>query len=171
MAHSQTGRDMTRNRLLGKILAAAILLPIVAAFAWAQKGSSGADWRYISGDAGGTKYSPLDQINAANVSKLKIAWRWKSENFGARPDYNLEVTPLAVNGKLYFSAGAQRAAIAVDGATGETLWMYRLEEGARGDRTPRNNNRGVAYWSDESGHGRVLLITRGYQLVALDADT
>ena len=126
---------------------------------------------FISGDAGGTKYSPLAQIDASNVSKLKIAWRWKSENYGSRPDYNLEVTPLAINGKLFFSAGAHRAAIAVDGATGETLWTYRLEEGERGDRAPRNKNRGVAYWSDEAGHGRVLMISRGYQLVELDADT
>lgn len=138
--------------------------------AWAQKGSTGADWRYISGDAGGTKYSPLDQINASNVSQLKIAWRWKSLNYGPRPDYNLEVTPLAIGGKLFFTAGSQRAAVAVDGRTGDTMWTYRLDEGERGDRTPRNNNRGVAYWADEAGHGRVLMITRGYQLVALDAD-
>ena len=53
----------------------------------------------------------------------------------------------------------------------ETLWTYRLNERERGDRAPRNNNRGVAYWADDDGHGRVLMITRGYHLVALDADT
>lgn len=162
---------MIKRRIIDKILAFGVFLPILTLPAWAQKGSGGADWRYISGDAGGTKYSPLDQIDASNVGKLKIAWRWTSENFGPRPDYNLEVTPLAVNGRLYFAAGVQRAAIAVDGATGQTLWAYHLDEGERGDRAPRNNNRGVAYWADERGHGRVLLITRGYHLVALDADT
>ena len=70
-----------------------------------------------------------------------------------------------------FRRGSQRAAVAIDGATGETLWTYSLDEGERGDRTPRNNNRGVAYWADERGNGRVLMITRGYQLVALDAKT
>jgi glucose dehydrogenase len=105
------------------------LLFVLTNATWAQKGSNGADWPYISGDAGGTKYSPLDQINAANVSKLKIAWRWKSLNYGPRPDYNLEVTPLAIGGKLFFTAGTQRATIAVDGSTGETLWTYSLNEG------------------------------------------
>ena len=162
---------MTRKPFIRKVLAFGLFLPALTFQALAQKGSGGADWRYISGDAGGTKYSPLDQIDASNVGKLKIAWRWTSQNFGPRPDYNLEVTPLAVNGRLYFAAGVQRAAIAVDGATGQTLWAYHLDEGERGDRAPRNNNRGVAYWADERGHGRVLLITRGYHLVALDADT
>jgi quinoprotein glucose dehydrogenase len=162
---------MTLSEFSRTILAANVVVLMLTVPAGAQQGSSGADWRYISGDAGGTKYSPLSQIDASNVSKLKIAWRWTSENYGSRPDFNLEVTPLAINGKLFFTAGAQRAAVAVDGATGETLWTYRLEEGERGDRAPRNNNRGVAYWADEAGHGRVLMISRGYQLVALDADT
>ena len=56
------------------LLISALLLSATHA-AWAQKGSAGADWRYISGDAGGTKYSPLAQIDASDVSKLKIAWR------------------------------------------------------------------------------------------------
>ena len=149
----------------------ALFLILCAPALYSQFGSDGADWKYISGGPGGTKYSPLAQIDASNVGQLEIAWRWKSENFGARPDFNWEVTPLAVDGKLFFSAGSQRAAVAVDGATGETLWTYRLEEGERGDRSPRSNNRGVAYWADEQGNGRVLLITRGYHLVALDAGT
>ena len=61
-----------------------------------------------------------------------MAWRWKSENFGRAPDFNWEVTPLMVGGVLYFTAGTRRDVVAVDAATGETLWMYRLDEGARG---------------------------------------
>ncbi len=162
---------MLSYRYFRLLIPIAVFLPMLAFTAWAQRGSAGADWLYHSGDSGGTKYSPLDQINASNVSKLKIAWRWKSLNYGPRPDYNLEVTPLAVNGTLFFAAGAQRDAIAIDGATGDTLWSYRLDEGERGERTPRSNNRGVAYWADGQGNGRVLLITRGYQLVALDSKT
>ena len=60
-------------------LCSVALLPIASLATWAQTGSAGADWRYTSGDAGGTKYSPLAQINASNVNQLKIAWRWKSE--------------------------------------------------------------------------------------------
>ena len=53
-----------------------------------------------------------------------------------------------VGGVLYFTAGTRRAAIAVDGVTGETLWSYRFDEGPRGAQVPRTNNRGLAYWSD-----------------------
>ena len=69
-----------------------------------------AEWRYYGGDAGGTKYSPLDQINARNVKNLKLAWQWRSENFGRRPEFNWEVTPLMVGGVLYFTAGTRRDA-------------------------------------------------------------
>jgi quinoprotein glucose dehydrogenase len=137
----------------------------------AQHGAANGEWRFYGGDAGGTKYSALDQINATNVKQLQIAWRWKSENFGPRPDFNWEVTPLMVGGVLYFTAGARRDAIAVDASTGETLWIYRLDEGARGAQVPRTNNRGLAYWSNGANDDRILLISPAYHLVALDAKT
>jgi quinoprotein glucose dehydrogenase len=137
----------------------------------AQHGAANGEWRFYGGDAGGTKYSPLDQINAANVKQLQIAWRWKSENFGPRPDFNWEVTPLMIGGVLYFTAGVRRDAIAVDASTGETLWIYRLDEGARGAQVPRTNNRGLAYWSNGANDARILLISPAYHLVALDAKT
>ena len=117
-----------------------------------------------------TKYSPLDQINASNVSKLHIAWSWNARNFGRRAEFNWEVTPLMVGGRLFFTAGTRRDAVAIDAATGETLWMYRLDEGARGETVARRNNRGLAYWSDGRDE-RILLISPGYQLIALDART
>jgi quinoprotein glucose dehydrogenase len=137
----------------------------------AQHGATNGEWRFYGGDAGGTKYSPLDQINAANVKQLQIAWRWKSENFGPRPDFNWQVTPLMVDGVLYFTAGTRRDAIAVDASTGETLWIYRLDEGTRGAQVPRTNNRGLAYWSNGANDARILLISPAYHLVALDAKT
>ena len=76
-----------------------------------------------------------------------------------------------IGGVLYFTAGSRRDVVAVDAATGETLWMYRLDEGERGDRAPRKQNRGLAYWTDGKADTRLLLITPGYQLVALDAKT
>src|ERR1044071_9637576 len=113
------------------------LCTLMGRAALAQQGAADGQWRYYGGDAGNTKYSPLDQINAGNVKDLAIAWRWKAENFGPRPDYNWEVTPLMVAGVLYFSAGSWRDVVAVDAATGETLWMYRYDEGERGDRAVR----------------------------------
>src|ERR1700709_2152877 len=77
------------------MLAVAIALPALA-----QKGAANGEWRYYGGDAGTTKYSPLDQINAANVKDLKIVWEWKAQNFGKRPDFNWEGNPLAINGIL-----------------------------------------------------------------------
>ena len=59
--------------------------------------------------------------------------------------------------------------VAVDAATGETLWMYRLDEGVRGTLAARTVNRGLAYWSDGKGDDRILLISPGFQLIALNA--
>ena len=144
---------------------------LLAASASAQHGAVNGEWHFYGGDAGTTKYSPLDQINAGNVRELRIVWEWKANNFGKRPDFNWEVTPLEVAGVLYVTAGSRRDVAAIDAATGETLWMYRLDEGARGATVARSQNRGVAWWSDGKGDDRILLISPGYQLVAINAKT
>ncbi len=131
----------------------------------------GAEWRSYAADSYSSKYSPLDQINAGNVSKLKVAWRWKSNNFGPRLEGNMETTPVMIGGVLYFTAGQRRVVLAADAETGETLWMYRLEEGERASLFPRPYNRGVTYWSDGKGDDRIYAVTAGYNLVALDAKT
>jgi quinoprotein glucose dehydrogenase len=143
---------------------------LAAPSALPQTGATGGEWRHWGGDSGTTHYSPLEQIDRTNVDQIEIVWRWKSENFGRQSDFNWEVTPLMVDGVLYFTAGLQRAAVAVEAATGETLWTYRLDEGERASRAPRANNRGLAYWNDGDDE-RIILITRGYHLVALDAGT
>ena len=148
-----------------------LLSVLLVSAAFAQQGATNGEWRYYGGDAGSTKYSPLDQINAKNVKQLEIAWRWKAENFGPRPDFNWEVTPLMIGGVLYITAGSRRDVVAVDAATGETLWIYRMDEGERGDRAVRNQNRGLAYWSDGHEDRRILLITPGFHLVELNART
>lgn len=135
----------------------------------AQKGAANREWRHYGGDAGGTKYSPLDQINASNVKDLQIAWRWKTSSLGQPPDYNWQATPLMIGDTLYLTAGSQRAAVALDASSGDQKWAYKLDEGERGARAPRNNNRGLAYWSDGRGAERIILITPGYQMVGLDA--
>jgi quinoprotein glucose dehydrogenase len=132
------------------------------------------EWLHNRGDLASTSYSPLDQINRDNVSKLRIAWRWKSDNFGPTPEFYYRATPLMADGVLYTTAGIRRTVVAIDAATGETLWMHRLDEGERGASAPRRNSgRGVSYWrsSNTSEPSRVFTITPGYQLVALDART
>ncbi len=136
----------------------------------AQTGTEKGEWRFYAGDDHSTKYSPLDQINASNARQLQIAWSWKGDNFSPHPENSSEVTPLMVGGVLYFTHGSTRVTVAVDAATGETLWFYRFpEDPARG--VVRPNNRGVAYWTDGRGDQRILVITPGYELLALNAKT
>ena len=84
----------------------------------AQTGATNGEWRAYGGDAGSTRYAPLDQITRDNVGDLEIAWRWKTDNFGPRPDYNYQATPLMVGGTLYVTAGTGRDVVAIDAATG-----------------------------------------------------
>jgi quinoprotein glucose dehydrogenase len=130
------------------------------------------DWISYAGDSHCLRYAPLDQINAGNFNDLEIAWRFKPDNFGVRPEFNLEATPLVVNGVLYTTVGTRRDVVALDAASGELLWMHRIDEGARAEKAPRRlSGHGVAYWSDGKGDDRILYVTVGYQLVALNART
>jgi len=146
----------------------------VLAFTTSVSGQSGAtngEWRAYGGDLGNTHYSPLDQINAGNFSKLQIAWRFKTDNLGPRPEFNFEGTPLMANGVIYSTAGTRRAVVALDAGTGELLWVHGEHEGARGTAAPRQlSGRGLAYWTD-GREERILYVTPGYRLVALDAKT
>ncbi len=138
----------------------------------AQNGATNGEWRTYGADLGNTRYSPLAQITASNFNALEIAWRFKTEALGPRPEYQLESTPLMVGGVLYSTAGTRRAVVALDAATGEMLWMHSEREGARGAAAPRQlSGRGLAYWSDGAGDARILYVTPGYRLVALDAKT
>src|SRR5499427_8141035 len=135
----------------------------------AQSGAKNGEWRSYAGDTGSTRYSPLDQVNAANFNKLEIAWRFKTDSLGPRPEYQYEGTPLMVGGVLYATGGSRRAVFALDAATGELLWMHSEQEGARGSAAPRQlSGRGLAYWTD-GREERILYVTPGYRLIALDA--
>src|SRR5580765_3057328 len=83
-----------------------------------QSGAKNGEWRSYGGEEASTRYSPLDQIKRDNVKDLKIAWTWKSDNFGST-EFKNESTPIMVNGVLYFTAGDRRAVVAVDAGTGE----------------------------------------------------
>src|SRR6185295_14444202 len=130
------------------------------------------DWPHYTADMRGTKYSPLDQINATNFGKLEVAWRFKTDSLGPRPEYKLEGTPLAINGVLYTTGGTRRSVVALDGKTGELIWAHSLREGKRAGVAPRQlSGRGLSYWTDGRGDERILYITTGYRLVALNART
>ena len=137
-----------------------------------QSGAKNGEWRHYGGDIGNTRYSPLDQINATNFSKLELAWRFKTDSLGPRPEYQFEGTPLMAGGLVYSTGGTRRAVVALDAATGEMVWMHSEREGTRGANAPRQlSGRGLAYWTDGANDSRVLYVTPGYRLIALDAKT
>jgi quinoprotein glucose dehydrogenase len=130
------------------------------------------DWPSYTADVKGSRYSPLDQINAGNFNQLEVAWRFKTDNLGTRPEFKLEGTPLAINGVIYATGGTRRSVVALDGRTGELMWVYSLREGVRAVAAPRQlSGRGLSYWTDGKGDDRLLFVTTGYRLVALNAHT
>jgi quinoprotein glucose dehydrogenase len=163
---------MFRNFPWRSLSSLLLALTCVTAVVSAQAGAQNGEWRTYGGDLGSTRYAPLDQINADNFGKLQVAWRFKTDVFGIRPDFNLQTTPLMINGVLYATVGHRRDAVAIDAATGELLWMYRIDEGKRAAAAPRLlSGRDVAYWTDGKGDERILMVTIGYQLIALEAKT
>ena len=135
-----------------------------------QPSTSKGDWPFYFADAAGSRYSPQDQINASNFNQLEVAWHFKTDSLGARPEYKLEGTPLEVNGTIYTTAGSRRDVIALSAKTGELKWVYSFDEGARAANGPRQlSGRGVSYWTDGRGDERILYVTTGYRLVELSA--
>jgi quinoprotein glucose dehydrogenase len=130
------------------------------------------EWPHYNADLSGARYSPLEQINASNFNRLEVAWRVKTDNFGPFPEFKLEGTPLMVKGVLYTTAGTRRAVVALDARTGEVIWTHSMREGKRAAMSPRQlSGRGVSYWTDGKNDERVIYMTTGYRLVALNAKT
>lgn len=151
-----------------------LLILGLAAGATAQKKKS--EWRFYGGDAGSTKYSPLDQINRDNVRGLKVAWTWDS------PDLKIleqrqrlftlgnEATPIMIGGVLYVSTSLSQVA-AIDASTGKTIWVYDSKSYETGQPTNLGFlHRGVAYWTDGKLE-RIFIGTCDAYLIALDAKT
>ncbi len=158
-------------RLTLGTMATVVALCLFDAGVRAQMGAAKGDWPTYGGDIGNTRYSPLDQINRDNFNSLTVAWRFKADNLGPRPEYYFQSTPVLANGVLYSTGGTRRSVVALDAETGELLWIHREDEGQRGAVAPRQlSGRGLAYWSDGKEE-RILYVTPGYQLVALDAKT
>jgi len=168
-----------RRLIGGAIIIAAAITPVLllvratqsSAVQGAQlvRGNKPGEWRYWGGDAWSSRYSPLDQINASNFNTLQIAWEWKSGAFGSDEYYR--TTPIYANGRLFTVATTRRVTTAIDPSTGETLWMWRLDEGIRWQKAPRQfAGRGLAYWTD-GREERVIVVTPGYHMASLDAKT
>ncbi len=137
------------------------------------RGTAAVEWKTYGSDLASTRYSPLDQIDKANFSKLKIAWRLTTNDFGPRPDTLYSATPLFVGNVLYTTVGTTRTVVALNPTTGAVLWKHVEDEGPRGQNAARSGaGRGVAYWSAPNGSDqRIIYVTPGYRMLALDAKT
>ena len=165
-------RQSTRVAWLTGVLAltAILALPSLGARQQLVRGNAPGEWRYWGADAWSTRYSALDQINATNFNSLQVAWRWNAAVDG--PDEYYRTTPLFANGRLFTVATTHRYAYAIDPTTGTTTWTWKLEEGIRWQKAPRQfAGRGLAYWTDGRGNERIVVVTPGYHMGILDAKT
>ena len=159
--------------LLRALAAVALAGAVVAAGAAVAQdhGTRDGEWRYIGGDVGHTRYSALDQVTADNFEELKVAWLWRGDNYGPGALGVSRSTPIYVDGILYTVAGERRTVVAIDPATGETLWTYREPHTTRVDRGMRNGyGKGVAY-AEIDGRGVIYIISPAFFLHAVDAKT
>jgi len=167
-------RTITRRLFIGGLAWLGLTARLAGQATGAGKASSSpadTDWRHYGGDLASTRYAPLDQINGSNFNDLDIAWRFKFDNFGPQAEYKYEATPLVTGGILYTTGGTRRTVVAINAISGELLWLYRIDEGVRAQKSPRRlSGHGVSYWSD-GDIARILFVTVGYQLVSLDART
>jgi quinoprotein glucose dehydrogenase len=136
-------------------------------------GPANVEWPFYAGNLAAQRYSPLEQINRDNVAKLEIAWRFQTGNYGPKPESRNEATPLMIGGVLYTTVGVTRDVVAIDPKSGETLWVWRPNDGEqRYKAAPRKTSgRGLSYWHDGAGNERLFVVTPGFYLVAIDPDT
>ena len=161
----------TRAQVIVCVLVCGVLVLSAAASAQRLPGTENGEWRYLGGDAGHTRSSPLDQINGNNFSNLEVAWLWRGDNFGPNVDYFSRSTPIYVDGMLYTVATPRRQVVAIDPGTGETLWTFREPETIRHLRSPRQAyGKGVAY-AEVNGRGVIYVTSPAFFLWALDAKT
>jgi len=150
-------------------LAAAAAAPSAARAA--KSWSSGSDWQWehYGGDAGGSRYAPLDQINRSNVKKLKVAWVHKCGDALTRPATTIESTPIVVNGVLYLITPMLKVR-ALNAATGEVKWEFDPESGKRSRRAV-GVSRAVCYWQNEDGSEKRIFSPVRDMLYSINAET
>ena len=167
---------ITANAMKTKYSILLIVVPLAFLFSpnsFGQlQGVENGSWQFLGGDAGHTRASPhLTQITADNFADLEVAWHWRADNFGPGVEFTARSTPIYVDGVLYTVAGQRRQVIAIDAATGETLWTFREPETMRYLRSPRTDfGKGVAYGEVE-GRGVIYITSPAFFLWALDAQT
>ena len=154
------------------VVALALVMSMAGGFSAQERTSPPGEWRYQSGDAWGTRFSPADQINASNFDKLEVAWIFRGDNFGPAPYTNSRSTPTYINGMLYSVAGQRRTVVAMDPedrarSSGPIASRTRRAGSAR---CAPGYGKGVAY-AEIDGRGVIFITSPGFFLHALDAKT
>ena len=176
--------DVSSERLLARRLAArryllgGVLSILAVGTMWTLLTSRDVDrqWYTVAGDSYSSRYSPLRQIDADNVSGLAPAWTWTLDDHdvvpGVRAGRPFRAAPLMVDGTLYFSTPLNRV-VALDPSDGELRWAYDPRAYELPSPYKGLSSRGVAFWrdSDHVRDQRIIIATGGLQLVALDAVT
>jgi quinoprotein glucose dehydrogenase len=158
----------------GGAITGACALLLGAALAHAAPKDKG--WAYYGGDPGGQKFADLADINRGNVSRLALAWAWRTgekplAEYGTSPGV-FEATPLAIDGVLYFSTPYNRV-IALEAASGRELWSNDPKAYLNG-QVPNGTgfvHRGVAAWRDSKSRRLFILMNSRDHLIELDART
>ncbi len=158
----------SRWRSLSQALTRALPLGLVLTAGAPALAQDTVEWTHLGGDAHHTRYTPATNITPENFGELKEAWVWDGASFDAASGRS---TPSYVDGKLFTVAGPRRHVVAMDPATGETLWSYREPNTFRWEYSMRKDyGKGVAY-AEVDGKGVVYIISPAFFLTALDADT
>ncbi len=147
------------------ITAFVVLAVALAAAPSARQPRVDAEWRVTGGDPGNSRYSPLAQIDTANVSRLRVAWVYHTGDAATDGRTQIQATPIVVHGVLYATSPTLKV-FALRAATGKQLWTF---DPWAGRRMESHVNRGVVYW--ESGAERRVFVSAGSRLYAIDAVT
>ena len=126
------------------------------------------EWLTLGNDFAHTRYSKANEITFNNFDELEVVWEWDGVSLGAVSGRS---TPSYINGILYTVAGPRRHVVAIDPKTGEAIWSYRLPNTGRWEYSMRADyGKGIGY-SEVDGRGVVYMVTPGFFLTALDAET
>jgi quinoprotein glucose dehydrogenase len=154
-------------------LIAAVFLLNLGGHALGQSAQN-VDWPRVGNDPGCMRYSGLDQINRANVRRLKPAWTYHTGELKGRIGKTIECTPVVVDGVMYVTTGYLRV-VALCAATGKEIWQFDPLKDHPFPHEPASGgvNRGCAFWSDgkPSGDRRIFHGTSDGRLFSLDAQT
>ena len=163
-----------------RAMAGLVFLLVAVGTGRAQNPATSREWPAYGNDPGGSRYSPLTQINRGNVSHLKVAWVFHTGDVssGAKgmKRSGFETTPILVDGTLYLTTGYNRV-IALDPRTGTQRWAYDPKIDLHWSYGDGLINRGVSTWLDPARapgkpcHRRVFEATLEARLIALDAAT